>query len=159
VHPGVHEIADTLPAALGGWLLGSTRARAFVERRVARGRVVRTSSVRGFLLLYLLAGLRRWRRGTLRYRNEHARIDAWLDQVRATAPLSYALAVEVAECPRLVKGYGETRARGTRNFEALMRSLPALAAVPDAAARLRAMREAALADENWAAPDGGPGTA
>lgn len=152
MHPRVQEIADTLPATLGRWLLASTSIRAFVERRAARGRTVRTTSIRGFLLLYLLAGLRRWRRGTLRFATEHARIEAWLDHVRATASRDYALAAEAAECPRLVKGYGDTRERGTRNFDALMRSLPALSATPGAAARLKELREGALADEDWIAP-------
>ena len=129
--------------------------RRFVEKRCARGRIVTTSSISGFVLLYLLSGLRCFRRGTLRYRNEHARIAAWIEQVRASAAHDYELAVEVAQCPRLVKGYGDTHERGTRNFLAVMRALPALSAAGNAALRVREMREAALADEHWTPRGGG----
>lgn len=148
VHPRVQEIADTLPAGLGRWLLASRPAQAVVGKLAHRGRVVQTTSLRGFLLLYCVASLRGVRRKTLRFQAEHARIAAWLERIAAIAPRDYALAVEVAETQRLVKGYGDTHARGTRNFDALMAALPALSARGDAAARLRGLREAALADES-----------
>src|SRR6185312_2180548 len=46
-HPRVQEIADTMPAGLGRWLLDTGWARRFVER-FATARVVKTSSI-GFL--------------------------------------------------------------------------------------------------------------
>jgi indolepyruvate ferredoxin oxidoreductase beta subunit len=148
LHPRVEEIADTLPAGLGGWLLRTSWARALVGRLTGHGRVVQTSSIRGFLLLYLVAGLRRFRRSTLRYKEEMARIAPWLQEVRDAAAGDYALAVEIAACQSLVKGYGDTHARGLRNFAAVLSALPALRGKPDADARLRALREAALADES-----------
>ncbi len=62
--------------------------------------------------------------------------------------MDYDLAREVAECPRLVKGYGDTHILGSRNFESLMQAIPVLRRKDGAAARLRALREAALADES-----------
>jgi indolepyruvate ferredoxin oxidoreductase beta subunit len=109
--------------------------------------VVRTSSIRGFLLLYVVAGLRRWRRASLRYEIETARMRAWLDAILDAAPVDYELALAVAETARLVKGYSDTHARGVRNFEALARAAAGLRGQPDAAARLRRLRDAALADE------------
>jgi hypothetical protein len=73
--------------------------------------------------------------------------DRWLEQVKDTAQADYALALEVAECPRLVKGYGDTYVLGSRNFESLMRALPSLRKMKNAAARLKALRETALADD------------
>ncbi|MEE2996059.1 MAG: hypothetical protein VX700_02850, partial [Pseudomonadota bacterium] len=68
--------------------------------------------------------------------------------------LSDDLAIEIAECARLIKGYSDTHSRGTSNFhrieEALIR--PALAgeiAIDEAVRGIAAAREAALAD-----PDG-----
>ena len=43
LHPRVQEIADTLPAGLGRWLLDTGWARRFVERFTTKGRVVKTS--------------------------------------------------------------------------------------------------------------------
>ena len=148
MHPRVQEIADTLPAGIGRRLLANGLAQALLGRLAHKGRVVQTTSLRGFLLLYCVAALRGMRRKTLRFQTEHARIAEWLARIEALAALDYELAVEVAETQRLVKGYGDTHARGTRHFEALMAVLPALSARGNAAARLRSLREAALADES-----------
>ena len=153
LHPRVEEIADTLPASLGRRLLASPRLRAWVGRWTREGRVVKTSSVRGFLLLYAVASLRGMRRGSLRFEIETARITAWLARVAAIAARDPALALEVARCQRLVKGYGDTHARGWRNFERLMQAVDRLPAGVMPAASLRALREAALADEGGTALD------
>ena len=72
-----------------------------------------TSSLSGFLLLYAVAGLRRWRRTTLRFarRERSASRRGWRDIARVAA-INPALAVEVAQCQRLVKGYSDTHERG-----------------------------------------------
>jgi len=49
--------------------------------------------------------------------------------------------------PELVKEYGDTYALGSRNFESLMQALPTLRQMDNAAARLKTLREAALADD------------
>jgi indolepyruvate ferredoxin oxidoreductase beta subunit len=148
MHPRLEEIADTLPEGLGRWLLATPWARNLVGRFSLEGRVVRTSTVRGFLLLYFVASLRRIRRGTLRARVEMQRIDGWFATVLDVARTDYELAIAVASCQRLVKGYGDTHARGWRNFESLMNALPRLRGRADAAMQLRRLTDAALADEH-----------
>jgi indolepyruvate ferredoxin oxidoreductase, beta subunit len=145
LHPRLQEICDTLPAALGNWLLRTPWARRVVERLVSRGRTVRTNSVRGYLMLSAIAGLRRWRRGTLRYQIENERIEAWLHEIEQAA--SPALAIEIARCQRLVKGYGSTHERGWRNFERLRRAWQR-AGREMAPATLRELADAALGDED-----------
>ena len=147
--PGVDEWCSVLP----GWIARPVlRAadRGGWRRRLNVGLHVRTSSVSGFLLLWTLARLRRLRRVMHRFREEQARIEAWLGRVGEAYATSPALALEAAKCANLVKGYGETHERGTRSFERTMACLAACAAAPDPAASLRGLREAALAD-----PDGG----
>lgn len=153
LHPRVEEIADTLPAGLGQWLLATPWARALVGRFTRRGRVVQTSSLRGFLLLYAVAALRPMRRRSLRFAVEHQRIDAWLATIEHLAPAQPALALEVARAQRLVKGYGETHERGWRNFERLMAQLPALQRSAQGAQQLHALTQAALADDTGRALD------
>lgn len=150
MRPRVQEIAGTLPAKLGSRLLRSPRLCRWLAR-LTGGKTVRTSTVSGFLLLYTVAGLRRWRRGTLRYREENQRIAAWLARIERLAPAHYALAVELARAQRLIKGYGETHERGWRNFNTLVAQLEVLAARPDGAAQLARLQEAALADEEGTA--------
>lgn len=146
-HPRIEEIADTLPARIGRFLLRDGALNRALQRMTAKGRVVRTTSLRGYLLLYIVAGMRSWRRSSLRYEREHLEIDAWLATIAAYAPRDYQLAVEIAECQRLVKGYGDTHERGMRSFQRIMAALPQLAAHTDGADRVRQLREAALQDE------------
>ena len=154
LHPRLQEICETLPAAWGRWLMNSGAPRRLVERFTTQGRVVQTSSLGGFLLLYGLAGLRRFRRSSLRYEQENARIEAWLQAVHATVPADPALALEIVRCQRLVKGYSDTHERGVRHFERVMAAAPRLAGRADAAATLARLSEAALADEHGKALDG-----
>ncbi len=148
LHPRVEEIADMLPSRLGRALLAPGMLRRLVEPMTRRGRIVETTSLTGFLLLRFVASLRRWRRRTLRFGIEQARIDSWLARI-AAAP-DYALAIEIAACQTLVKGYGETHARGWNSFERLMAVSDKLGGRADAAEALARLRAAALADESGA---------
>ena len=153
--PGVDEIAAILPPLLAG------RVQAWGKRRgiaaLSGGIRLQTTAIHGWLALRLLAALRRFRPRSSRYRREQAAIEGWLTALSgalaSNEPDAHRLAMEIAQCPRLLKGYGETWVRGQRHFEALMGSLtPRGAAAEPAGARadrLRAAREAALRD-----PDG-----
>ncbi len=117
--PRVEEICGTLPAGMGRAMRASRRWSSLISR-VCGGRQLRTSTVSGYLLLRSLSGLRRWRRGTLRFTEEHARIARWLDQVAAMARKNYDVAVELAGSPApraRLRGY--VRAR-TARFRAIV---------------------------------------
>jgi indolepyruvate ferredoxin oxidoreductase beta subunit len=147
LYPRVEEFTDIMPAGLGAWIMRTDWARNLLNRFAGKGKVVKTSSLTGFLQLYLLASRRRARRKTLRFKREPQNINVWLARLQELAGMDYDLACELAECPRLIKGYGDTHALGRRNYESLMQALPVLRQNSGAAARLRALREAALADE------------
>lgn len=153
LHPRVEEIADTLPAGVGRWLLRTGWARALLGRFTHQGRKVQTSSLRGYLLLYGVAALRGLRRRSLRFQVEHQRIRDWLATVIELAPGAPDLALEVARTQRLVKGYGDTHARGWRNHQRVMAALNDLRHAPDGAQRLKHLSQAALADDTGAALD------
>jgi indolepyruvate ferredoxin oxidoreductase, beta subunit len=144
--PRIEEICGTLPAALGARILRSERSRRWLAR-LTGGRQIATSSISGFLQLYWLASLRSWRRKTLRYAHEQARIGRWLELIGKAAQQNYALAVEIADCQQLVKGYGETHERGAANFDAILADAHAWRQRAGAADRVRALRIAALADD------------
>ena len=147
LYPGIEEISDILPARLGRWLLNSGWARKVVQRFTRHGRVVQTTSLRGFLQLYALAAMRPWRRASLRFHEESKVIALWLAKVVAVARQNYALAVELAQCPTIVKGYGETHIRGRKHFDEILAALPKLQPSQDGAESLKRLREAALADD------------
>jgi indolepyruvate ferredoxin oxidoreductase alpha subunit len=148
--PGVEEFCSMLPPWLG------TRILAYAERHPALasahwGMEINTASIFGYLRFYLLAKLRAFRPKTYRYREEQRTIEAWLRQIAQAAPLSAELAIEIAECARLIKGYGDTHKRGTGNYHLIETelSLPALAgALPprQAAEAIANARTAALLD-------------
>jgi indolepyruvate ferredoxin oxidoreductase beta subunit len=153
--PGVPELAGLLPSALGA------RLAAWERRRRARGREplamalkIRTDSVSGFLLLRMLAGLRRWRRHGLRYKQEQAAIERWLDAVIAGARCDWRLGYELAQCGRLIKGYGATNERGKDNLAHILSHLAAgPGAYAERADAIRQAREAALSDDAGKALD------
>ncbi len=147
LHPRVEEMSDILPASVGGWLLRSRWARSVVDWFTRSGKVVPTTSLHGFLQLYAIASLRPGRRRSLRFGREQRAIDAWLAELPGLAEREYDLALAVAACPRLLKGYGDTHARGLKNFDTVMAAVPALRGRVDAASRLHALQEAALADD------------
>ncbi len=151
VHPRVEEICDTLPAPFGRFIMSAPKLKNWLGRRLKKGRRIKTSKLSGFLLFAMIASLRRWRRGTYRYGIEHGRILAWLARIKETAGRDYDLAVEIAACQRLVKGYGDTHARGLKNFNLIMEALDAAQPDNTNAALVRRLRDAALADEAGAA--------
>jgi len=144
--PRIEEICGTLPAGLGTWILRSKMPRSWLTRFTG-GRQIATSSIGGFLQLYWLAGLRRWRRKTLRYSQENERIERWLELIARVVQQNYALAVEIADCQQLVKGYGETHERGAASFEAILADVRDWEQREDAAGRVSTLRVAALADD------------
>jgi len=151
MHPRTQEIADTLPAPLGRFILNTGWVRGLIDRMTRKGRVVKTSSLRGFLLLYMVAAFKPLRPRSLRYGVEQAHLEDWLAAVQRIAATNTYLAIEVAAARNLVKGYGDTNERGRARFDTLMALLPVLAQHPDGAAQLASLRKAANADDTGAA--------
>lgn len=150
MHPRVEEICDTLPSTMARRVLGSPRARGWLAKVAGGGRNFTTTRLRGYLPQYLLAGLRRWRRGTYRYEMEESRLERWHQAIDRAWEKDRTLALEVVRCARLLKGYGETHERGLRNYE---RILEAADSGEHDAASVRRLREAALEDEYGLALD------
>jgi indolepyruvate ferredoxin oxidoreductase beta subunit len=124
--PGIDEICSLLPPHLARRLLAISEKRGWTFQR---GMQVNSQSISGFLRLWLIAKLRPRRPKTYRYEEEQHAIEAWLALIVEAAHLSADLALEITECARLIKGYGDTHKRGVANFrlieEHVMR--PALA--------------------------------
>ena len=146
--PGVEEFASVLPRFLGKRLVAWAERRGKLDAYNV-GMHIKTSGVLGYLLVRSLAWLRPWRPLSYRYKEEQTLIERWLALVSDAAARDTALALEVAECARLIKGYGETHRRGKANFVAIVDALvenPATADARSQAAAIRKAREAALAD-------------
>jgi len=133
---------------LGRWLENHPAVFNRLDKLVNRGRRVQTRTVFWFFSLYMVGGMRRFRRGLLRHEKELAHLNGWLKLVTETAPKDYPLPVEILKCRRLVKGYSDTAARGNSRFERVLQSVPQLIGKPDSAGWLRRLTTAALADED-----------
>lgn len=91
--------------------------------------------------------MKRWRRSNLRHAAEMERIGQWMARVQTWARTNPQMALEVAQCQRLVKGYSDTHERGLRHFNTVMDALDRAGAAMTPA-DVRELREAALADEH-----------
>ncbi len=153
-HPRIEEFCGTLPAALGRYIEARPALSGWIDRRINRGRRVRTDGLTGFGMLWLIGGLRRWRRKLLRHQVEQAHMCKWYDLALATAASDYDLAVEVLNCRRLIKGYSDTHVRAQSKFDRVLSGLELLKGRKDAADWMRRLREAALKDEKGTMLDG-----
>ena len=157
--PGVEEFASLLPYTAGKKLHAWAESRGKLDAYNV-GMHVKTSGVLGYLLVRSLAWLRPWRPHSYRYQEEQQLIERWLLRVREAAQRSPAVALEVAQCATLLKGYGETHRRGNANFLAILDALVENPPTADAAAQaaaIRKAREAALADPEGKALGGALG--
>ncbi len=153
--PGVPEIAALLPTGL------ARRLQAWDARRVARGLApwslpikIGTHTVTGMLALRTLSAFKHLRPKGSRFAAEQALIEAWLGSVVQGLRENWQLGFELAQCGRLIKGYGSTNERGKENLLHITQHLatqntPAL----QRAQAVAAARQAALQDEAGTALD------
>ena len=127
-HPRTQEIADTLPAALGRWLMRTGWARGLVDRFTRKGRIVKTTSIGGFALLYLLASLKPLRRRSLRFATEQAALTRLARSCRRYRPIGLYASPSRSRAPaRWSRATATRMSAGRRNSESSWRSCRACA--------------------------------
>ena len=148
--PGIEELCQLLPPFLARPIIRLAERNGWLGR-VYFGMEINSASISGYLRFWLLARLKVLRLHGYRYKQEQERIEEWLRLIREAAKHSAELATEVAECARLIKGYGDTHARGLANYRAIETRVirPALAGripVSRAVDAIASARTAALVD-------------
>jgi indolepyruvate ferredoxin oxidoreductase beta subunit len=148
--PGIEEMTQLLPPIIARPILRLAERWKWFGR-IHFGMRINVTSVSGYLRFLLLAKLKWLRPYGIRYRQEQEQIESWLDLVKKAALVSTDFAHEVVECARLVKGYGDTHARGLANYRMIEARVirPALAGgLPPthAADAVASARTAALKD-------------
>jgi indolepyruvate ferredoxin oxidoreductase, beta subunit len=116
--PGIEELCQVLPPRLARAIVGYAEKRGWLGK-VYFAMELKTTTVWGFMRFWALAKLKPLRPKSWRFVEEQAVIEAWLARVVAAAKLSGDLAREVAECARLIKGYGDTWKRGFANYQTI----------------------------------------
>jgi indolepyruvate ferredoxin oxidoreductase beta subunit len=149
--PGAPEFAALLPQGL------AQRVLAWDRRRVANGKdpwamplKIGTHSVLGMLALRTLASFKRLRPLGSRFATEQALIDQWLDAVVTATRRHWQTGHEIAQCGRLIKGYGSTNERGKDKLMHVIGHLASAGHFASDEARagaIAAARQAALADD------------
>jgi indolepyruvate ferredoxin oxidoreductase, beta subunit len=148
--PGIEELCQLLPSFLARPILRLAERKGWLGR-VYFGMEINSTSISGYLRFLMLAKLRWLRPFGHRYQQEQQQIESWLALIREAARKSPELALEINECSRLIKGYGDTHARGLSNYRAIETRVirPALAGqipLPRAADAVASARTAALVD-------------
>ena len=162
--PRVAEVAGALPAGLSKRVLAWDAARRRAGKpELAFPLQLRSDSRLGHVALRMVASLRRWRPSSTRYVSEQAVIERWLSAIERVAAIGWEPAQALALCGRLIKGYGDTHARGHENMARILDTLASDAALVRFAARtdgsaslaaaLDSARDAALADPDGKALD------
>lgn len=117
--PDLDEIYGILPARLVG-PFARWAERRWPHGRPTLGQHVKTTSVLGFLRLWLLARCRFLRPYSYRAWREHERMERWLGAIRQAREWDVALARELARAGQFIKGYGEVRRRLSGLFDHLL---------------------------------------
>lgn len=147
MHPRGEELLGLLPLSLARWIKQKPQLVGFIDKILGAGRRWRSDRITGFFPLYIVAGLRKWRRRSLRHAEEVEHLESWLATAVNYLPGNYDLAVEIIKCQRLIKGYSDTHERGQSKFHRVIAALPSLDHKEDAASILSQLRQAALSDE------------
>ncbi len=148
--PGVPEFAGMAPEFLARPMLAwDARRRKRGAEPWAMPLKIGSHSVTGTVMLRMMAGMRRFRPMGSRFKREQQMIERWVDSVATGTQASWRLGNEIAQCGRLIKGYGETNERGKDNLLHVLDHLAVAGEFPNAEARAQAIaeaRDAALAD-------------
>jgi indolepyruvate ferredoxin oxidoreductase beta subunit len=149
--PGVPELAAMLPVSWAQALL------KWDKQRIANGKgpwsmpiKLARHSVSGMLSLRFLSFLRVFRPYGHRYITEQALIEEWLSGIGRAFSVSPLLALEVARCGQLIKGYGSTNERGKENLLHILHTVCVPNSAKSVAEQISAVaqiRKAALQDE------------
>ncbi len=143
-HPRFEEFTDILPAGIGAAMNQSQIWRRIFSPLFSKGRIIRPKTILGYLMLRMVANLRFLRQGSYKFKCEDKRIRSWLELV---SKHKGDAALEIAKCPRLIKGYGGTHARSLNRFSRIMAFVEKSQDDGDLAVKIAELRDAALADD------------
>jgi indolepyruvate ferredoxin oxidoreductase beta subunit len=149
MHPRTQEIADTLRAPLGRFILNTAWLRGLMDRMTRKRRVVKTSSLRGFLLLYMVAAFKPLRPRSLPHRERASgRMAGDRSALRGDELRSRHRNRGGAQSGQRLRPHARAWPRAFRDVVAM---LPSLSQRPAGAAQLASLRKAAYADDTGAA--------
>jgi hypothetical protein len=148
------ELVSVLPAVIAEYLLDALEWAGWNHRNVK----LRFSSKSwfGILRLKMGAGLRRWRRYSVRYAKERVWVERWLHMIDRSLTRQPAAASEIVQTATMIHGYGDVYRQGMADWNAIIDGLAkptfdGVLALPDLADAVAQARAAALPDPRQSA--------
>ncbi len=148
------ELVSVLPAVIAEYLLDALEWAGWNHRNVK----LRFSSKSwfGILRLKMGAGLRRWRRYSVRYAKERVWVERWLHMIDRSLTRQPAAASEIVQTATMIHGYGDVYRQGMADWNAIIDGLAkptfdGVLALPDLAGAVAQARAAALPDPRQSA--------
>ena len=150
----IDELVSTLPAIVAEHVLDALEWAGWLHKPVS----IRfsTASRWGIRRLKMEAGLRRWRRYSVRYAKERIWVERWLHMIDRSLTRQPAAASAVVATATMIQGYGDVYRQGVADWNAIIDGLAkptfdGALALPDLAGAIAEARAAALPDPRQAA--------
>lgn len=148
------ELIGPLPAVIAEPLLDALDWAGWTHKNLR----IRFSNASwfGVLRLKMEAGLRRWRRYSVRYAKERLWVERWLHMIDRSLARQPAAAREIVHSATMIHGYGDVYRQGMADWVAIIDGLAkptfdGVLVLPDLAGAVAEARAAALPDPRQAA--------
>jgi hypothetical protein len=150
----IDELVSTLPAIVAQPLLDGLEWAGWLHKPFP----IRfsTASRWGIRRLKMEAGLRRWRRYSVRYAKERIWVERWLHMIDRSLTKQPAAAGEIVQTATMIQGYGDVYRQGMADWNAIIDGLAkptfdGVLALSDLGGAVKEARAAALPDPRQAA--------
>ena len=148
------ELIDALPAVVAEPVLDALEWVGWTHKPVSIS--VSTRSRWGIRRLKIEAGLRRWRRFSVRYAKERAWVERWLHMINRGLAKQPKAAIAIVQTATMVQGYGDAYRQGLADWHAIIDGLAkptfdGVLPLADLAGAVAEARAAALPDPRQAA--------
>jgi hypothetical protein len=115
------ELIDALPAVVAEPVLDALEWVGWTHKPVSIS--VSTRSRWGIRRLKIEAGLRRWRRFSVRYAKERAWVERWLHMINRGLAKQPKAAIAIVQTATMVQGYGDAYRQGLADWHAIIDGL------------------------------------
>jgi hypothetical protein len=148
------ELISVLPSVIAEYVLDALEWAGWTHKNIKLR--FSTANWLGIGRLKMEAGLRRWRRYSVRYAKERVWVERWLHMIDRSLTREPAAASEIVQTAAMIRGYGDVYRQGMADWNAIIDGLakPAfdgVLALPDLAGAVAEARAAALPDPRQAA--------
>jgi uncharacterized protein DUF6537 len=150
----VDELVSALPAIIAEYLIDALEWAGWAHKQVSIG--FSAASRMGVRRLKIEAGLKRWRRYSVRYARERMWVERWLHMIDRSLTKQPAAAAEIVQTATMIGSYGDVYRQGMADWNAIIDGLvkptfDGVLALSDLGGAVKEARATALPDPRQAA--------